>query len=131
MLGAMYPTVLAATLEILDTGKVTKFVTLETRREFYRVKEIRGVGQYYDIVGDFCFCFFYAKQCLESSGSSLTCKHVLAAKLAAAIGEGHPDKLTVKEIEEQDFAPLMLASKNHLAKFDEKRTSELSSFMRD
>lgn len=86
---------------------------MQSKREFYRVKESRrgdtasadkqsGVGgdfkqqYYYDVLGDHCWCFFYAKQCLTSQGSSLLCKHVLAVKLARALSEAHPDKLTIK-----------------------------------
>ncbi len=53
----------------------------------------------------------------------MICKHVLAAKLAAALGEAHPDKLTIKEVEEQDFAPLLLSSRQHLERFDDKKIS--------
>ena len=38
-LSGLYPTVIAATLQILDQGKVTKFVCERSRRTFYRVKE--------------------------------------------------------------------------------------------
>ena len=55
------------------------------------------------MTGDFCFCYFYAKQCLSEKGSSMLCKHVLAAKLAESLGETYPEKLTVKEIEDMDF----------------------------
>ena len=76
---------------------------------------------FYDVIGDFCFCYFYAKQCLNEKGSSMLCKHVLAAKLAEALGEAYPDKLTVKEIEDMDFQPLLLGSKNHLTKFEDNK----------
>jgi len=91
---------------------VTKFVCQQSRRAFFRVKEPKRASKekdeeeaYYDVMGDFCFCFFFAKQCLSERGSSMICKHVLAAKLACAIGDGTPfkDKLCVKEIEDQDF----------------------------
>ena len=51
----------------------------------------------------------------------MLCKHVLAAKLASAIGEGTPfkDKLCIKEIEDQDFQPLFLSSKMHVYKYDD------------
>ena len=101
---------MAATLQILDQGKVTKFICEKSRRTFYRVKESKpqsektGSGAvFYDVIGDFCFCYFYAKQCLNEKGSSMLCKHVLAAKLAEALGEAYPEKLTVKEIEDMDF----------------------------
>jgi predicted nucleic acid-binding Zn finger protein len=57
---------------------------------------------HYDVLGDFCPCYFFAKQCLSEKGSSLVCKHVLASKLAVAIAEGtvFRDKLVVKEIED-------------------------------
>ncbi len=120
MLSSMFPTVLSASLDILDNGKVTRFVTQQTRREFFRVKDSRKSVEkatpvaYFDVVDNFCFCFFFAKQCMDSKGSSLICKHVLAAKLASAMSKSHPDKLNVKEIEELDYAPLLLSSKNHL-----------------
>ena len=63
-------------------------------------------GEYhFDVLGDFCPCFYYAKQCLAERGSSLICKHILAARLASSIGEGTPfrDKLYLKEIEDIDF----------------------------
>ena len=122
---------LAATLQILDQGKVTKFICEKSRRTFYRVKESRvsdpkgakdkGGAVFYDVVNDFCFCYFYAKQCLCEKGSSMLCKHVLAAKLAEALSEGVPDKLTVKEIDDIDFHPLLLGSRLHLTKFEDNK----------
>ena len=53
----------------------------------------------------------------------MLCKHVLAAKLAEALGEAYPEKLTVKEIEDMDYQPLLLASKNHLTKFEDTKKS--------
>ena len=66
MLSSLFPTVLSACLEILDDGKVTRFVTQNSKREFYRVKDSRKNDQnnpvpYYDVVEDFCMCFFFAK----------------------------------------------------------------------
>ena len=39
VLTSMFATILAPTLDILDHGKVTKFVCKSTHRAFYRVKE--------------------------------------------------------------------------------------------
>ena len=66
----MFGTVLSPALEILDQGKVTKFVCQKSHRHFYRVKEPKrsaGKGDkdepdiFYDVSGDFCFCFFLRK----------------------------------------------------------------------
>lgn len=126
----MFGTVLSPALEILDQGKVTKFVCQQSKRCFYRIKEPKrsaktdkdtAVEAHFDVMGEFCPCFYYAKQCLDERGSSLICKHVLAVKLALAIGEGTPfrDKLCVKEIEDIDFQPLYLSSKMHVHKYDD------------
>ena len=37
---------------------------------------------YYDIMNDFCFCTYNARECLTEKGMSCICKHILAAKLA-------------------------------------------------
>ena len=100
----MFPNVLTHSLQILDQGKVTKFVCQNSRRSFYRVKEPANLNQnsvqkmmgqsgageglpvlYFDIIGDFSFCFYYARECLTEKGSSVICKYVLAAKLAEAM----------------------------------------------
>ena len=132
VLTAIFPTVLNASLEILDNGKVTRFVTKDARREFYRVKEVskqheKNSGQVYDVVDDFCFCYFYARECLDHKGSSILCKHGLASHLARALGESHTDKLTVKEIEDQDFATLLLSSRDFLVKHETRAKSTISS----
>ena len=50
------------------------------------------------------------------------CKHTLAAKLANALrGQGI---LEVKIIEDNDFAPLLLSSKSHLQKYDQKNHND-------
>ncbi len=61
MLVSMFATVINPALEILDNGKVTRFVCENSKREFYRVKESRrqteekgldvqkGAQVYYDI----------------------------------------------------------------------------------
>ena len=132
MLVSLFATVISAALEILDNGRVTRFVCENSKREFFRVKESRrqadekgsekgGPVVYYDIMGEFCFCYFYARQCLSERGSSYLCKHVLAAKLAVALSEAFPEKLTIKQVEEQDFAPLLLSSRQHLERFDDKK----------
>lgn len=43
-LAAMFGTVLSPALEILDQGKVTKFVCQQSRRHFFRVKEPKRVA---------------------------------------------------------------------------------------
>ena len=53
----------------------------------------------------------------------MLCKHVLAAKLAEALSEALPEKLTVKELEDLDFQPLLLSSKHYLTKFDDNKKS--------
>ena len=69
------------------------------------MQERTGSGAvYYDLLGDFCPCYFYANQCLSGpTGSSLYCKHVVAAKLAEALSDKFEDKLNVKEIADVDF----------------------------
>lgn len=127
-----FPIVIAPTLDILDNGKVTKIVCEKSRRSFYKVKESSGNRKseqsngtgyrgylgtsggisntelecnesIFDVKDEFCFCYFYAKECLIENGSAVFCKHVLATKLAEAL-----DIVQVKEIEEKDFAPLYL-----------------------
>ena len=142
VLTSMLPTILNSALHILDQGKVTKFICIDSRRCFYRVQESPAQSQgeehfakpqsertssgavYYDIMGDFCCCFFYTKQCLRITGSSLCCKHVLAAKLAEAFSFHFEDKLQIKEIPDLDFQPLFLSSKNHMAKFHNARNTQ-------
>ena len=75
---------------------------------------------YYDILNSFCFCQQNARECLSEKGSSALCKHVLAARLAEALSEQDKDVLQLKVIEDNDFAPLLLQSKHHLQKFDQK-----------
>ena len=138
-LTTLFPAVLSSAFHILDHGKVTKFVCQDSRRAFYRVEESSSQSQtsnkphsertasgriYYDIMGDFCCCFWYTKHCLNPQGISFLCKHVLAAKLAEAISHGFEDKLHVKEIQDIDFGPLFLSSRNHLAKFSESKLTQ-------
>ena len=132
VLTSLFATILAPTLDILDHGKVTQFRCADSGRCLFRVKDpdvqtqsdglkrASGNPTSWDVVDDFCFCLFYAKQCLNEKGASIFCKHVLAAKLAQALCESHPDKpiLVVKEIDPQDFLPLLLASRVHLTKYD-------------
>jgi hypothetical protein len=70
----------------------------------------------YDIKGEFCFCYYFARECLSEKGSSFFCKHILAAKLAQVLEVAH-----VQMIEDNDFAPLYLQNKAHLIKYDEKK----------
>ena len=79
------------------------------------------------MVEEFCFCPFYSKQCLDKVGSSITCQHVLAVKLAEAISEKIPDSIQIKQIEEQDFGPLLLEGKAQMLKFDDKQRFSGSS----
>lgn len=44
------------------------------------------------------------------------CKHALACKLADAL-----EKIKEREVEDEDFAPLLLGSRNHLRKFDDRK----------
>ena len=67
----------------------------------------------YDVIGgEFCFCYFFARESLspQENGSSSICKHILAVKLGEALTEGTSGGGVVieKEIEDRDFAPLML-----------------------
>jgi len=135
----MFPTVIAAALDILDNGKVTKFVCQQSRRCFYRVREpSKGQAQRnreglttqawhhdaecadanVDVVGEMSFTYFYARECVPETGGALFCKYVLAAKLAEALGS-----VSVKEIEDRDFQPMLLGSKQYAHKFEERKTS--------
>lgn len=60
------------------------------------------------MLDNFCFCYFYAKNCLGPQSSAQVCKHVLAVKLAEAFAGSFEEKLFVKEIDEQDYHPLLL-----------------------
>ena len=42
---------------------------------------------YYDVVGEFCFCAYNARECMNEKGMSSVCKHVLAVRLAEAMEE--------------------------------------------
>ena len=74
-----------------------------------------------DVIGDMSFTYFYAKECLNENGGALFCKYVLATKLAEAL-----DTVVIKEVEDKDFAPLMLGSRAYLGKFEEKRSGGMS-----
>ena len=71
-----------------------------------------------DVMGEMSFTYFYAKECLSENGGALFCKYVLATKLAEAL-----ECVVTKEIEDKDFAPLMLGSRAHLGKFEDKQRS--------
>jgi len=132
ILSSMFSTIISPALEILDNGKVIKLESQESKRHFYRVKDppnksragctagsaSADVETYHDVKGEFCFCYFYARECLRESGSALFCKHVLAAKLAEAL-----ELTTLKVVEDRDFAPLYLSSRSHLTKYDDKRSN--------
>jgi len=70
----------------------------------------------HDVIKEMCFCYFYARECMNENGSALFCKHVLASKLAEALGVA-----VIKEIEDKDYAPLLLGSKAHMNKYEEKK----------
>jgi hypothetical protein len=53
---------------------------------------------------------------LYENGSSFYCKHVLASKLAEAIGV-----VSLKIIEDRDYAPLFLGSGRHLTKYEDNK----------
>ena len=138
-LTTLFPTVLNSALHIVDHGKVTQYVCKESRRSFFRVQESSSQSSsdehsarpqsertasghvYFDIVGDFCCCFFYVKQCLSPQGTAFLCKHVLAAKLAEAISHGFDEKLHVKEIEDIHFSELLLSSRSHMKTYSESK----------
>ena len=48
------------------------------------------------------------------------CKHVLAIHLAEALSDKMAGILEVKIIEDSDFAPLLLSTKSHLQKYEQK-----------
>jgi len=57
---------------------------------------------------------------MSERGSSLMCKHVLAIHLGEALNEKDKELIQVKMIEDNDFTPLLLSSKNHLQKYEQK-----------
>eukprot|EP00347_Sterkiella_histriomuscorum_P007690 403347945 len=142
LLLTMFPTVIAPTLEILDNGKVTKIQCQDSnQRYFYRVRESSNVvtqngglknqrNQHntdrdqgssnelnQDVKGEMCFCYFYAKECMNENGGAIFCKHILACKLAEAL-----DSVIIKEVEDKDFAPLLLGSRAYMNKYDDKKS---------
>ena len=128
VLSNMFPNILSQSLLILDQGRVTKFQCQDSGRSFYRVKEPassqiekRKSDQphpHFDILQNFCHCQYTARECLSEKGSSVICKHVLASIL----GEAMQDQglMELKMIEDNDFAPLLLSSKSHQQKYDQK-----------
>ena len=69
------------------------------------------------VYGEFCFSYFFAKECLSlsESGSAALSKYILAVKIAEALsntddisGASPPGVIVVKEIDDRDFAPLLL-----------------------
>ena len=100
-------------MDILDQNKIFKLVCKESRRHLIRVNDSDGE---HNIIGNHCFCFFFAKECL--SERAFMCKHILAAKLAEALNK----EIKVGEIDDVDFSPLLLGSRAHLKRFDEKKT---------
>ena len=120
----MFPTILPQALAILDQGKVIRFQCEKSSRTFFRVKEPSQQKEkdalpiYFDVLQDFCFCSYYARECLSDKGSSVMCKHVLAARLALALES--QGLLESKSIEDNDFAPLLLNSKAHQQKYEQK-----------
>ena len=159
MLVTMFPTIIAPALEIIDHGKITKLICQKSRRHFYLVKDPQqqsSGGQssggpsnntrkpYLEVIndandaqnthliyGDFCFSYFFAKECLSPSenGSAPISKYILAVKLAEALsntddisGASPPGVILVKEIDDRDFAPLLLQSRAYLSKYEEAKS---------
>ena len=138
MLVSMFPTIIAPALEIIDHGRITKLVCQKSKRHFYMIKdpgttnnipqanrknESRDVVASDDqanthlVYGEFCFSYFFAKECLSlsESGSAALSKYILAVKIAEALsntedisGASPPGVIVVKEIDDRDFAPLLL-----------------------
>ena len=80
------------------------------------------------IYGDFCFSYFFAKECLTDSGSAPLSKYLLAVKIAEALsntkdisGASPPGVILVKEIDDRDFAPLLLQSRAYMSKYEEAK----------
>ena len=114
MLITLFPTIIAPALEIIDSGRITKLVCQKSKRFFYLVKDpgsssttsgsnnqqnnnqtnnqrkievmINDDSQNTHIIyGDFCFSYFFAKECLNESGSAPLSKYMLAVKIAEAL----------------------------------------------
>ena len=159
MLVTMFPTIIAPALEIIDHGKITKLVCQKSRRHFYLVKDpqqqsgassggtsnnanqrkpnldvisdANDAQNSHIVYGDFCFSYFFAKECLSPSenGSAPISKYILAVKLAEALsntedvsGASPPGVILVKEIDDRDFAPLLLQSRAYLSKYEEAKS---------
>ncbi len=80
------------------------------------------------VYGDFCWSYFFAKECLSQTetGSAPLSKYILAVKLAEALsntgdvsGASPPGVIIVKEIDDRDFAPLLLQSRAYLSKYED------------
>ena len=134
LLVTLFPTVLAPALEILDNGRITKLVCYQSKRHFYKVKEQQQTsrksdldGDTFDVVNDYCFCYFYARECLSPSetGSAALCKHILAVKLAEALSNSDSSIVIVKEIEDRDYAPLLLQSRAYISKYEDNKQSNV------
>ena len=138
LLVTLFPTVLAPALDIIDHGRITKLVCQKSRRTFHKVKEIASKRSStasttttdeestFDVLGDYCFCYFYAKECLSDLGSACLCKHVLAVMLAEALSGGAADSqsptiVVTKEIEDRDYAPLLLQSRAYMGKYEDAK----------
>ena len=81
-------------------------------------------GGNFDVIREsFCHCYFFAKECLspQETGSACLCKHILAVKIAEALAQDTVATVVVKEIEDRDFAPLMLQSRAYLSKYEESK----------
>ncbi len=87
------------------------------------------------VYGEFCFSYFFAKECLSlsESGSAALSKYILAVKIAEALsntddisGASPPGVIVVKEIDDRDFAPLLLQSRAYLSKYEESKQSTSS-----
>jgi len=73
LLVTIFPTIIAPALDIIDNGRITKLICQKSGRSFHKVKENasqkkseeeNGSPAYDVIGGEFCFCYFYAKECL-------------------------------------------------------------------
>ena len=110
MLVSMFPTIIAPALEIIDQGRITKLVCSKSRRHFYMVKDPSSHNQVtagnrktesardqviagddssntHLVYGEFCFSYFFAKECLSltESGSAALSKYILSVKIAEAL----------------------------------------------
>ena len=138
LLVTMFPSIIAPALDIIDNGRVTRLQCQKTKRRFHKVKESHSAagrktetiheqdGGSFDVIREsFCHCYFFAKECLSptEAGIASICKHILAVKIAEALTQETVATVVVKEIEDRDFAPLMLQSRAYLSKYEETKSA--------